>query len=198
MDVFSNHTFDWLLLFLLLAGAAYTMKVIGEEKSTFREESYLVTFGRLKLMIPNWWTITDQTSTALKFERTDTRYDWFALYRYFPNHEGKSIPQLLEEKLNREEIEFDMDVVFETDSRVLFRDSAIQEHFQEVTRVEGKASQKGTERIYYDIFILRGLNDPGYFIFESWSSVLNGSVEGPYFEESLAELELIPASEQNS
>jgi hypothetical protein len=40
------------------------------------------------------------------------------------------MPQLLEEKLNKEQLEFDMDVVFETDSRVLFRDSEIQEHFQ--------------------------------------------------------------------
>ena len=84
-----------------------------------------------------------------------------------------------------------MDVVFETDSRVLFRDSEIQEHFQEIIRVEGKASENVVERIYYDIYIMRAQNDSGYFIFESKSSVLNGLVEGPYFEESLAELGFI-------
>lgn len=167
------------------------MKVIGQEKSTFRDESYQVTFGNLSFMIANWWTIVEETPQAMRFERTDTRYDWYAIFRYIPDHQGKTLPQLLEEKLDEEKIEFDEDVTFETDSRVLFRDPAIQEYFQEVIRVEGKGSQNVIDRIYYDIFIMRAQNEPGYFIFESWSSVLNGSLEGPYFEESLAELSFI-------
>lgn len=164
------------------------MKIIGEEKSTFKDESYEVQFGGLSFMIPNWWSIVEQSPTQLRFERTDTRYDWYALYTYLPEHAGKTLPELLEEKFNQELIEFDMDVVFETDSRVLFRDSEIQEHFQEIIRVEGKASQNTVDRIYYDIYLMRAQNDSGYFLFESKSSVLNGLVEGPYFEESLAEL----------
>jgi len=42
--------------------------------------------------------------------------------------------------------------------------------------------------------MMRAQNDQGYFIFESKSSVLNGLVEGPYFEESLAELSFIHES----
>lgn len=145
-------------------------------------------------MIPNWWSIVSNDGNHLRFERTDTRYDWYANFLYFPDNENKSIPTLLEEKLNLEKIEFDMDVVFETDSRVLFRDSEIQEYFQEMVRVEGQGSQDVTERIYYDIYIMKAENDPGYFIFESKSSVLNGLVEGPYFEESLAELSFIRES----
>lgn len=191
MDIFINHVFDWIVLLLILGAAFYTLKIIGEEKSSFQDDSYQAQFGELSLMIPNWWSITQQTEQHLKFERTDTRYDWYALYQYFPDHENKSMPKLLEEKLNLEKIEFDLDVVFETDSRVLFRDSTIQEMFQEVIRVEGKASQDVVDRIYYDVYIMRALEDKGYFIFESKSSVLNGLVEGPYFEESLAELSLI-------
>jgi hypothetical protein len=195
MDIFFNHLFDWIILILALVAAFYTLKVIGEEKSTFRNESYHVQFGDLSLMIPQWWTITEEAPMRLKFERTDTRYDWFALYQYFPDHENKTLPELLEAKLNLEEIEFDQDVVFETDSRVVFRDNKVQERFQEVIRVEGKGSQDVMERIYYDIYIMRALEDKGYFIFESKSSVLNGALEGPYFEESLAELSLIHETE---
>jgi hypothetical protein len=194
MDIFSNHLFEWLVFISLIGGAIYTMRIIGEEKSTFKDESYEVQFGKLSLMIPNWWSITEQAENHLKFERTDTRYDWNAVYAYYPDHENKTIPQLLEEKLNKELLEFDMDVVFETDSRVLFRDSEIQEHFQEIIRVEGKASQNVVDRVYYDIYITRAQNDQGYFIFESRSSVLNGLVEGPYFEESLSELSFIRES----
>lgn len=194
MEILSNHAFDWLVLATLIGLALYTLKIIGQEKSSFQQESYEVQFADLALMIPNWWTLTSQSEHQLKFERTDTRYDWYALYTYFPQHEGKDMPKLLEEKLNLEGIEFDMDVVFETDSRVLFRDDRIQEQFQEVIRVEGKASQRVVDRIYYDIYLMRRLNDEGYFIFESWSSVLNGLVEGPYFEESLSELSFIRES----
>lgn len=194
MDLLQNHFLDWIILIALIVGAMYTLKIIGQEKSTFKDDSYKVQFGDLEMMIPNWWTLTEQTPTQIKFERTDTRYDWFASFCYFPDHEGKDMPKLLEEKLNLEKIEFDMDVVFETDSRVLFRDDEIQKEFQEVIRVEGKASQDVIERIYYDIYLMRRLDDKGYFLFESRSSVLNGLVEGPYFEESLSELSFIHES----
>lgn len=194
MDIFANHFLDWFILFALIGGSIYTLRIIGQEKSTFVDDSYEVQFGDLKLMIPDWWTITEQTDTHLKFERTDTRYDWYATFTYFPTHDNKDMPKLLEDQLNLEGIEFDQDVTFETDSRVLFRDSKVQEHFQEIIRVEGKASQNVTERIYYDIYLTRGLESEGYFQFVSWSSVLNGLVEGPYFEESLACLSFIRES----
>lgn len=195
MDIFSNHIFDWLMLLGVLGAAFYTLKVIGEEKTTFKEESYEVQFGNLSLDIPSWWTLVEQKDTQLRFERTDTKYEWYALYTYIPDHQGKSMPDLLEDKLNLEKIEFDMDVVFETDSRVAFRDPRIQEYFQEMIRVEGKGSKNEVDRIYYDIYLMRGLEDSGYFIFESKSSVLNGALEGPYFEESLACLSFIRESQ---
>jgi hypothetical protein len=194
MDIFQNHFSDWLILLGILGLSLYVMKTVGQERSSFKDDSYLVQFGALSLTIPNWWTITGQDKSHLIFERTDTRYDWYARFEYFPDHQDLPLDKILENKLNQEKLEFDQDVVFETDSRVLFRDTDIQRHFQEVIRVEGKASQDVVERTYYDIYIMRGLEDQGYFIFESRSSVLNGLVEGPYFEESLSELSFIHES----
>jgi hypothetical protein len=194
MEILTSHLLEWLILITLLGGAIYTLKIIGQESSTFRDDSYEVQFGDLSLMIPNWWTLSEQSETQLKFERTDSRYDWYSHFTYFQDHEGKTLPIILEEKLNQDGLEFDKDVVFETDSRVLFRDDKIQEAFQEVIRVEGQATQNIEDRIYYDVYLMRRLNDKGYFIFESKSSVLNGLVEGPYFEESLSELSFIHES----
>lgn len=190
MEVFTQHFGEWLILLLFIVAMIYTLFIIGEEKSTFKDESYEMVFDRLKLRIPKWWTLTETSDHKVRFERTDTRYDWFSSFEYVPRSSEKDLPKILEDKLNAEGIEFDKDVQFETDSRVLFRDPKVQEHFQEVIRVEGTASQRVVDRIYYDIYIARGLNDEGHFIFESWSSVLNGLVEGPYFEEGLSELEL--------
>lgn len=190
MEVFTQHFGEWVILLLIIGALVYTLFIIGEEKSTFKDESYEMSFDRLKLRIPTWWTLTSSTDHKVRFERTDTRYDWFASFEYVPGSGEVDLPKLLEEKLNLEGIEFDKDVQFETDSRVLFRDSKVQEHFQEVIRVEGTASQNVVDRIYYDIYIMRGLGDTGHFLFESRSSVLNGLVEGPYFEEGLSELAL--------
>lgn len=195
MDIIAKHWPDWLILLSLLGAAFYTMQIIGEEKSTFKDESYIVSFGTLKLMIPQWWSISEQTDHLIKFVRTDTRYDWYANYVFLPE-DSRTLPDILKDVLNRQKIEFDQDVVFETDSRVLFRDSRVQEKFQEVIRVEGMASEDVEERIYYDIYLMRELGTNNCFLFESKSSVLNGSVEGPYFEESLSELELDSSSEK--
>jgi hypothetical protein len=194
MDIFQNHITDWLILLGILGLSFYVLQTVGQESSSFKQDSYTVRFGTLSLTIPNWWTITEQAESRIVFQRTDTRYDWYSRFEYFPNHEDLPLDKILENKLNLEKLEFDQDVVFETDSRVLFRDSKIQEHFQEVIRVEGKASQDVIQRTYYDIYIMRGLEDQGYFIFESRSSILNGLVEGPYFEESLSELSFIHES----
>ena len=190
MEVFTQHFGEWLILLFILGVLIYTLFIIGEEKSTFKDESYAMSFDRLKLRIPTWWTLTSSTDHKVRFERTDTRYDWFASFEYVPGSQDLDLPKILEEKLNLEGIEFDKDVQFETDSRVLFRNQKVQEYFQEVIRVEGTASQNVVDRIYYDIYIMRGLGDSGHFIFESRSSVLNGLVEGPYFEEGLSELKL--------
>lgn len=194
MEIIAKHWPDWLILVTLLGAAFYTMQIIGHEKSTFQEESYIVSFGKLKLMIPQWWSIAEQNDHKLKFVRTDTRYDWYANYIFLPD-ETRALPEILEDVLNQQKIEFDKDVAFETDSRVLFRDSLIQTKFQEVIRVEGMASEDVEERIYYDIYLMRELGTNNCFLFESKSSVLNGSVEGPYFEESLSELALESSSE---
>jgi len=191
MSIFFEHLFDWIILVSLIIGAIYTMKVIGQEKTSFKDECYEVEFFDFSMMIPNWWTLTSQEETLIKFQRTDTRYDWYAIFSYHNDGDEKPLDELLKEKFDLEKVEFDMDVTFETDSRVLFKNPQIQEEFQEIIRVEGKASQNIVDRIYYDIYLVRRLNHPGYFIFESKSSVLNGLVEGPYFEESLTCLSFI-------
>ena len=49
--------------------------------------------------------------------------------------------------------------------------------------VGGTATENTIDRIYYDIAMIRSDNE--ILICESKSSILNGAVEGPYFEEVL-------------
>jgi len=187
MEYLSGHLTDWLILLFLLGAALYTLWIIRQESTTFLEDSYEVQFHKLGLPIPNWWSITKQENKLIEFKRTDTRYDWYARFEFFPIDNSTPLTDVLSQKIESEELDYDKDdVSIETDSRVLFRDPTTQEYFQEVIRVEGKASQRIEERTYFDMYLFRNKSENGYYICESRSSVLNGLVEGPFFEECLS------------
>jgi hypothetical protein len=184
-----EHLFSWFILLVLVGAAIYAMFAIKKEKTSFLDECYLIQWGSLTLPVPRWWSIAKQNEHEITFERSDTRYDWKARFIHVTSSEV--LTDALQKKVEAEDIYYDQDdVVIETDSRVLISDSATAEHFSEILRVEGKATQNQIERIYLDLVFMRGKNETDYFIFESKSSVLNGILEGPFFEESLKHLKL--------
>jgi hypothetical protein len=193
--------FDWLILIIIISFAFYALFIIKKEKTTFLEDCYFVNFEKITLPIPRWWTLVHQENFTLTFKRTDTRYDWMAHFTFIPDETQIDLTEVLSAKIKDDEIYYDEnDIVIETNPAHLFSDPKTQEYFSEVLRVEGKATEKTTERIYLDLVIMRGHEEKGYFIFESKSSVLNGLLEGPYFEESLKLIKLqLPhdVSEQN-
>ncbi len=191
MDILLNHRQAWLLLPALLAALLYTLRVIRQEHSDFVDDCYRVQFAHLSLPIPRWWSITRQENQLIEFRRTDTRYDWYARFEFIPADTTLPLTDYLKDKIEAEELDYDpQDVVIETDSRHLFKSSQTQQYFVEVIRVEGKASQKIEERVYLDLYLFRHKAQGGHYVCESRSSVLNGMVEGPFFEECLSLLEV--------
>lgn len=187
MENVFNHLFDWVILLLILGAALYTLKIVRQESTDFIDESFEVEFAKLNLPIPRWWSITRQENHLIQFERTDTRYDWYARFEFHPGHNEISLPDILHNKIESEELDYDKDdVVIETNSQHLFKDSDTQKYFTEVIRVEGKASQRIEDRVYFDMYLFRNKTENGYYLCESRSSVLNGLVEGPFFEECLS------------
>ncbi|MFP5491842.1 MAG: hypothetical protein ACLGG0_10090 [Bacteriovoracia bacterium] len=187
MENVLNHLFDWVILLLILGAAIYTLKIVRQESTDFIDESFEVEFGKLNLPIPRWWSISRQENNLIQFERTDTRYDWYARFEFFPGGNEISLPDILHNKIESEELDYDKDdVVIETNSQHLFKDADTQKYFTEVIRVEGKASQRIEDRVYFDMYLFRHKAENGYYLCESRSSVLNGLVEGPFFEECLS------------
>ncbi len=191
MENILNNLWDWAILAALLIGAIYTLSIVRRESSDFIDESYLITFGRLSLPIPTWWSITKQENGLIEFARTDTRYDWYARFEFIPGDVNIPLTDILHAKIEAEELDYDKDdVVIETEPHHLFKDPATQTHFIEVIRVEGKATQRIEERVYLDMYLFRNKAEGGHYICESRSSVLNGLVEGPFFEECLSLMKL--------
>ncbi len=188
MEVIWQHAGDWLILLGLLGAGVLTLRAIRREASTFKDASFPYALNELIVPVPRWWTCTRQEPHQLQFERTDTRYDWYARFQWVPEIQERPLHEILAQKVEADELDYDKeDVAITTDPRVLFRHESARTRFTEALRVEGKASQRIEERIYLDLYLFRCPGSGGYFLCESRSSVLNGMVEGPFFEEALLE-----------
>tara|TARA_R110002072_G_scaffold534_5_gene3790 strand:- start:46194 stop:46790 length:597 start_codon:yes stop_codon:yes gene_type:complete len=186
--------FEWSILILAILFLIYAMVVIKEEKKSFLENAIALNIGIFKLSIPSWWGKVIEEENHLKFERQDTRYDWFCEYQWFEEGRNqRTIEQHIGDFLEEQRIVFDQDGVVIANPVSFKKIPLLNENTDyQVARVEGCATQDGITRIYFDCFLLHpNPKTDQYFLAFSWSSVLNGAVEGPYFEESLYLLEKI-------
>ncbi len=163
---------DWIIFIGILLTVIYTAFVILNEKDAYLESAIDTPFFEFNLKIPSWWTQTAKEENLLKYERTDTRYDWYGWFEKKTCDVSDSEESLMEKEIQRMEIKFD-------------EDQLIKEKIGPFLRYETTATQYGTERVYLDLCVHKKETEPYYYLMYSKSSVLNGLVEGPYFEEVL-------------
>lgn len=173
--------FDWLFLFLILIGLAYAAWVIKKEKKTFLENPISYKIGPFLLYVPKWWSPINDEKNQLLFERKDTKYEWVANFTLIRKpSDFINLDRLLIDFVKEKKILFDpesTDINFKKNLNDL-----------ELIEVGGTATQDEIERIYYEIAFLK--SNKYILICESKSSVLNGAVEGPYFEEVVKRIKL--------
>ena len=183
---------EWFAFFLLMALGVYTMRVIKKEKSHYLENAQEIIFKNFKLITPRWWSLIETGSDdEIKFKRLDSRYDWEARFIWSTSVSEKDLIELFKEKI------YDRKILFDEDNSVIHNPSdfvekeLIKSGEYEMLRLEGMATADTQDRLYYDAFIVRNLVNGHYLYAESKSSILNGLVEGPYFEEVMLRLELV-------
>ncbi len=182
---------EWLAFFLLMGFGVYTMRVIKNEKRNYLENAQEIIFKNFKLLTPKWWSLLPaENENEIVFKRLDTRYDWEARFIWNENVSEKDIIELFKEKINDRRILFDEEnSVIHNPSDFREKDLIKSEKY-EMVRLEGTATADRMERLYYDAFLIRHLETGHYLYAESKSSILNGLVEGPYFEEVMLRLSL--------
>jgi hypothetical protein len=80
-------------------------------------------------------------------------------------------------------------LIFDEDTSIVQAPSMLVEIHQqgiEALRIEGTATEDSEHRVYYDAFIIQG--DKGHLYLESRSSILNGLLEGPFFEQTISKI----------
>lgn len=187
-ELFTQNPFTWSFLVVCLLALAYAMKAIKKEKEVFIENATSVVFGPYILKVPTWWSITTQNENEIKFERTDTRYDWYAHFTIEALREShKNIVEEFTDEIHQRKLLFDIDagVIHQPEST---KQKALAK--ADVARVEGTATENGIERVYFDAILARDHEAKVRLWAQSKSSVLNGLVEGPYFEYVIQNLEV--------
>lgn len=195
--IMSNLTlaFQWLIFFIIMALGVYTLRVIKNEKRNYLDNSQTIIFKNFILLTPRWWTlIPTESENTISFKRTDTRYDWEARFAWLEEKSELDLIELFKEKIHARNILFDEEnSVIHNPSDFIEKDLIKSGRF-EMVRLEGTATADRMDRMYYDAFLIRELSTGHYLYAESKSSILNGLVEGPYFEEVMLRLQLNEAA----
>lgn len=176
-----KHLFEWVILILVLVFLFYTMIVIKEEKKSYLESAIKKKFHQYQFMIPSWWGIALEEDSRLVYKRLDTHYDWEAVFELHQNIPDNSIDEQMVEEIKKMKLEFD------EDTTIIKKNTDIHERFDniDIVRVEGTATRDLVDRLYFDAFLIRNQKKNEYLWITSTSSVLNGVIEGPYFEEMM-------------
>ena len=183
--------FEWLFLFILMGLGVYTMRVIKNEKRNYLENAQEIIFKNFKLCTPKWWTLIPVSDDEICFKRTDTRYDWESRFFWMEEKNELDLIELFKTKIHARKILFDEDAsVVHNPSDFQDKDLIKSGRF-EMVRLEGTATADRAQRLYYDAFLIREIDSGHYLYAESKSSILNGLVEGPYFEEVMLRLSLV-------
>ncbi len=183
---------EWFSLLLIMGFGGYTMWVIKNEKKIYLENAREIHFKLFKLFVPSWWgDVATESSNELCFKRVDTRYDWEARFQWNEQGNKKDLIELFKDHIH------DRKILFDEETSIIYNPSdfktgpIISSGRFEIVRLEGTATADRQDRLYYDAFLIREKKTGAFLYAESRSSVLNGLVEGPYFEEVMLRLDLL-------
>jgi hypothetical protein len=177
MSIIDHPNFyHWLILVSVLIMLTYAAYKIKNEPDQYDQTAKNLVFDSFTLKVPTWWGQTINEKSEIEFERLDTRYEWTANFQSVEKIELEP-RDFLEQLINELSIKFDPG----------FDPELIQLNRIKVFRHEGMATENEIKRVYVDIAIV--VSDSGKVLRAvSRSSILNGCVEGPYFERVLHNL----------
>jgi len=188
-----QSVFEWSALVIVLISVAYAAIVIKNEKISYLEDSLSISIGLVQLFYPKWWGVSKSSDNEVLFQRHDTRYDWQGRLRVYSS--TQTVESFLNSYLKEKQIEPDGSYgSFEKTTEVsyLIKNEKVQKSCESFLRLESVATEKNEERIYLDIILIKFKSElEKVYVFESKSSVLNGCVEGPYFEECIKMLRFV-------
>jgi hypothetical protein len=172
-----NLPMGWIILTISLGVLGYTAWVVWREKSVALNNSVKHQLHRLNFSVPSWWSIKDSAQDYLQFHRADTRYDWTChierLSSVIELKNGEDLAEIFRHHMELQKVQFDVEEFS------LFIDDKSSPW---IVRAEGTATENFSNRLYLEVALLYSVDQKDLYYLHSKSSVLSGSVEGPYFQ----------------
>ncbi len=187
MEIISlwKHWADWAIVIFILLGLVYTLIVVREEHASFRDSAIPIDFHHFRFLIPSWWLPKRENSHQYSFKRRDSHHDWKAsLYWFDDSSDALSLIECGRSFMREKNIQFDFGEGFVKNPMAKFKGHPSRSCDEvEMVRIEGAATKAGIERKYIDIFVAKIRKQKGHLLAVSECGILNGPLEGPYFEE---------------
>ena len=182
---FWKHWYEWAIVAFCLLGLIYTLIVIKEENASFRDSAIPINFHQFRFLIPSWWLLTEEDSHQYSFKRRDSHHDWKASLYWFDNSsDSLSLIERGRSFMREKGIQFDFGHGFVKNPKARFEGRSSRSNDKvEMVRIEGAATKAGIERKYIDIFVAKIRKQEGHLLAVSECGILDGPLEGPYFEE---------------
>lgn len=181
-----QRALEWSALIGFILFLIYAARKILEEKTNFAQDSVERRWGKLTIKVARWWSETSPSSNDYwLFCRTDTHYDWEAKF-WMPQISSCCAQTTCEAWLRQNGFILDTaETQISQRASDLFCLTKTYQACRDFYRVEGTATQHEQDRKYVDCVVFYLDEDPNVYMAVSLSSVLNGGVEGPFFEETL-------------
>ena len=173
-----------LIILVFLALLLYTAIVVFEEAAAYRAHARPLFFAHFCFALPSWWRECSRGEGFVIFERNDISLDWSVKFEAIP-YDPLPLEEIMAKLVGKRRIVFDMDAGAILTTEDFQGRAEVQNGDLEIVRIEGTATESEEGRIYYDIFLFKDNKNRQLLVCESKSSVLNGMVEGPYFEEAV-------------
>ncbi len=175
MNLASFQFLQGIGILTLLFFGIYAAWVIKNEKKIYLKKAKHFLFHDFSFAIPSWWSLKGEDNEKKIFHRADTYYDWEAQFILLEERKAPLIEQLISFMKANE-------IILDPENA---QTREFQEEDLECLQIEGTGTEKQEERIYFDAYIVRRPEDQKTILALSKSSILNGMLEGPFFEEMM-------------
>ncbi len=179
--MFQHHYLSWVFLLILMGLLLYTAIKIKTEKKFAKDYGKNHRLENLTFSVPPWWSIKESRPQLLIFYRADTFYEWFFSAQLIDS------PMSVATVLQQKKIKLDPQghAFSEVQKNVLPPMQLPHSQFL-IERIEGSGTQDEERRVYIDLTLIVEINNNNHYLFYSESSILNGSVEGPFVDDLLS------------
>ncbi len=186
-----NQIIQWIFVLILILFLLYISYKIKNEFKNYSQNKKLFKLRKFNFFVPSWWEPV-RNNNEIKFTSKSSQEVWYSSVEVIKSGDDDLPPEtILDKKIEKMKITFDHGHI--TYKNELPGNTTYQEENNNLnfTFKEGTGTENDSRRIYLQIAIILHKKEPNYYVItKSLSPVLDGGVEGPYFEELIKSIHL--------